>query len=400
MRIVHVSTSVSGGAGIAAFRLHSTMLKNNFDSVLYSQTYENPDLSCFKVQITRPKGIIERGVNYVFNKLNNYQNKKYKAFNFEHYSNMRTLYRINEYCKKDDIIILHWVADFLDYKSFFSNIDKDSNIFIYVHDFNCIQGKLHALFDRDKINGKPLQIIEKYYRKKKMAYYNKINDLKIIANSNYTYDILSKSGFFSKAHLCKIYLGLPKDELNPIDKTLAKTQLGFNKKDFLILISANNLDSELKGFDRLLKIFNKFKTHLNVKFIGLGKTQCKALLNEDNFINFMTWDSSEKSKLFSAADVTLSTSYEESFGQTIIESYSCSTPVIVYNNGALPELVDHYKTGFIAEEDNDVFDFINLLLTDSVLKDKITKSAREIFLKKYTSIIQLSKLQELLNYKG
>ena len=397
MRIVHVSTSVSGGAGLAALRLHTTMLKNNFESVFLSKTYENIKLSCYKVKSSESKNIVQKGIDYVSNRINKFINKKYELYKFEYYSNIRSNYRINTYCKKGDIILLHWVADFLDYKSFFNNISKDSKIFIYVHDFNCIQGKLHTLYDKKKIKGKPLQIIEKYYRKKKMAYYSKINDLKIIANSNYTYDFLIESNYYPKDSLYKIYLGLPKDELNPIMKSLAKTQLGFKKGDFLILISANNLDSELKGFDRLIKIFNKFKTHLNVKFIGLGKTQCKALLNEKNFFNFMTWESSEKSRLFSAADVTLSTSYEESFGQTIIESYSCSTPVIVYNNAALPELVNHYETGFIADDDADVYNFINILLTNPSLRDKLSKSAREIFLKKYTSDIQLNKLQRLLN---
>jgi glycosyltransferase involved in cell wall biosynthesis len=400
MRIVHVSTSVSGGAGLAAFRLHTTMLKNNFNSVLYSQTYENPDLSCIKVEITRPKGIIERVTNYVYNKINNYQNQKYKRFNFEHYSNLRTLYRIDKHCKKDDIIILHWVADFLDYKSFFRNIDKDSKLFIYIHDFNTIQGKLHTLFDRKKIKGTNLERIENYYLSKKIAYYHQIKNLKIIANSDFSYRILIQSGFFLKDSLFKISLGLPKGELIANDKKSAKINLGFKEHDFLILICSNIIESELKGFDRIMKIFNTFKNHSNIKFIGLGKLSTEYLINHDNFFNYETWDPEFKSKIFSASDVTLSTSYEETFGQTIIESYSCSTPVIVYNNAALPELVSHFETGFIANNDNDVYDFINLLFTNVALKDKLTKNAREIFLKKYTSSIQLSKLQELLINNG
>jgi len=399
MRVVHVSTSVYGGAGLAAFRLHTTMLKNDFDSVLYSQTYENTELSCFKVAITRPRNLFEKAVNYIYNKLENNQNKKFKAFNFEHFSNLRTLFRIDKYCKKDDIIILHWVAGFLDYKSFFNTIDKDSKVFIYVHDFNSIQGKLHTLFDREKIKGTPLEKVENYYKSKKIAYYNQLNNLKIIANSNFTHSVLSESGFFPKESICKIPLGLPVDELHPMDKKLAKKLLGFEADDFLILISANILESELKGFDRMMRVLNEFKNHSKIKFIGLGKVNTDALINLDNFFNFNTWDAEFKSKLFSASDVTLSTSYEETFGQTIIESYACATPVIVYNNAALPELVKNYETGFIAVNDNDVYKFINLLFTDSVFKVKLSIAARDTFLKKHTSAIQLSKLQTILNYK-
>lgn len=399
MRIVHISTSVFGGAGLAAFRLHTAMLKNDFDSILYSQTYENPKLSCFKILITRPKTFFQKAANYVFNKLDNYQNSKYKTFNFECFSNLRTLYRIDEYCKKDDIIILHWVADFLDYKTFFNTIDKNSKVIIYVHDFNNIQGKLHTLFDREKIKGTPLERVENYYRTKKVSYYNQLNNLKIIANSNFTHNVLKHSGFFSKDSIYEIPLGLPIDELMPFDKKRAKKFLGFEEHDFLILVSANVLESELKGFDRLMRIVKEFKKHSNIKFMGLGKTNTDALIKQDNFFNFSTWDPEFKSKLFSASDVTLSTSYEETFGQTIIESYACSTPVIVYNNAALPELVKHYETGFIADNDNDVYNFINLLFTDAVLNDKLAITARKTFLKTYTSEIQLSKLQEVLNYK-
>ena len=397
MRIVHVSSSVFGGAGLAAFRLHSTMLKNNIESVFLSKTYENERLSCIKVNQDKSNDFYNRAINYILNRINKFINKKYDSFNFEYHSNIRTNYRVDKNCIKEDIIILHWVADFLDYKSFFNNIDKDSKIFIYVHDFNCIQGKLHTLFDKRKIDQKPLQIIETFYRKKKMSYYNKINNLKIIANSNYTYNVLNKSEFFPKASLYQINLGLPINELKPIDKKIAKSEQGFAKEDFIILFSANNLDSELKGFDRLLTIFNEFKTHSKFKFIGLGKTHCKSLLDQENFFNFNTWDPSEKSRLFSAADVTLSTSYEETFGQTIIESYACSTPVIVYNNAALPELVDHYKTGFIAKNENEVVNFLKLLFTNSLLKDKFIKNVREVFLKNYTSENQLRKIQKILN---
>ncbi|MDO7172733.1 glycosyltransferase [Mariniflexile sp. AS56] len=399
MRIVHISTFVSGGAGLAAYRLHATMLKNNLDSVLYSQSYNNPNQSCFQVKITRPKGIISRSLNYLFNKLANIINAKYNRFSFEYHSNIRTLYRMDKFCKKNDIIILHWVAGFLDYKSFFSKIDKDSKVFIYVHDFNTIQGKLHTLFDREKIRGTSLEKIENYYQSKKKGYYNQLNNLKIIANSSFTEKILIQSNFFSKESIFKVQLGLPVDELKSMEKKLAKKHLGFEKHDFLILICSHNLESELKGFDRIMKIFNKFKNHPNIKFIGLGKLITDSFINKDNFFCFETWDPEFKSKLFSASDVTFSASYEETFGQTIIESYACSTPVIVYNNSALPELVSHHETGFIAENDNDVIGFINLLLTDSDLKEKMNIASRNLFLMKYTSENQLNKLRELLNNK-
>ncbi|MCW3108416.1 MAG: glycosyl transferase, group 1, partial [Segetibacter sp.] len=48
----------------------------------------------------------------------------------------------------------------------------------------------------------------------------------------------------------------------------------------------------------------------------------------------------------------------ETFGLTIIESMSAGVPVIGFNIGTRPELIDHGKTGFITSPD---------LLADTIL---------------------------------
>ena len=54
----------------------------------------------------------------------------------------------------------------------------------------------------------------------------------------------------------------------------------------------------------------------------------------------------ELAAFYTAADVLLSLSYEETFGLTIIEAMSCGTPAIVYNNTAQPELITP-ETGLV-----------------------------------------------------
>jgi glycosyltransferase involved in cell wall biosynthesis len=54
--------------------------------------------------------------------------------------------------------------------------------------------------------------------------------------------------------------------------------------------------------------------------------------------------------LYSASDIFLNLSDEESFGLTTVESMACGTPVIVYNRTASPEIVK--DTGIIVEKGN------------------------------------------------
>ncbi len=44
--------------------------------------------------------------------------------------------------------------------------------------------------------------------------------------------------------------------------------------------------------------------------------------------------------------------WQEPFGLVMIESMACGTPVVAYNGGAVPEVVSHGKTGFVAEQGN------------------------------------------------
>ncbi|MGD9159744.1 MAG: glycosyltransferase family 4 protein [Desulfobacteraceae bacterium] len=41
--------------------------------------------------------------------------------------------------------------------------------------------------------------------------------------------------------------------------------------------------------------------------------------------------------------------FDEPFGLSVIESMACGTPVIAFNRGSMPELIDNRKTGFLVE---------------------------------------------------
>ena len=43
--------------------------------------------------------------------------------------------------------------------------------------------------------------------------------------------------------------------------------------------------------------------------------------------------------------------WEEPFGMAVIEALACGTPVIAMNRGAMPELIIHGKTGFLAKDE-------------------------------------------------
>ena len=65
--------------------------------------------------------------------------------------------------------------------------------------------------------------------------------------------------------------------------------------------------------------------------------------------------------------------WPEPFGMVIIESFACGTPVIAYNHGSVPEIINDGKTGFIVESIDQALQAVNKI-------DKIKrKNCREEF---------------------
>jgi len=53
--------------------------------------------------------------------------------------------------------------------------------------------------------------------------------------------------------------------------------------------------------------------------------------------------------------------WEEPFGLVMIEALSCGTPVVAYGNGAVPEVIENGKTGFVVENEDQM---ANVILKD------------------------------------
>ena len=60
-------------------------------------------------------------------------------------------------------------------------------------------------------------------------------------------------------------------------------------------------------------------------------------------------DTKELSKLYSAADVAVSASYYETFGQTIIEAQACGCLPVSFGNSGQSDIIEHKRNGYLAE---------------------------------------------------
>jgi glycosyltransferase involved in cell wall biosynthesis len=88
----------------------------------------------------------------------------------------------------------------------------------------------------------------------------------------------------------------------------------------------------------------------------------------------------EKSEFLSGAiGLLLPIDWPEPFGLVMIESMACGTPVIAYNRGSVPEVIDDGVTGFVVEDELSAVAAVNRL------HDLSRARVREQFERRFTA---------------
>ena len=131
-----------------------------------------------------------------------------------------------------------------------------------------------------------------------------------------------------------VYLGLDEQLFQPIDKLLARKLLGISPDSFVILGGAVNVADFRKGSHIFQELFSLYKNE-KVHFLIFGKSS-EVLVGA--YSTGLLRDYRKMPLVYSSADLFVSTSLEESFGQTLCEAAACGIPSIAFRVGGVPEI--------------------------------------------------------------
>ncbi len=234
------------------------------------------------------------------------------------------------------------------------------------------------------------------YRRKKNAF-SDIENLTLVTVSKWLENVVRQS-FLKDYPIRQIYNGIDTETFSPqsaeSDKAV-RSRLGINNRYMLLVVCADWARHKEKGIDDIIKLSYLLPKKYAIVLVGMTKEQLRSI--PSHIITVERIESQkELATFYSAADVVLNLSYEESMGMTTVEGLSCGTPSIVYNSTASPELVDT-STGFVFEPGD--IEHISRQLPDICAKaGSMHTQCRERVLQHFNMTTQFQKYLELYHH--
>jgi len=347
IKTLHVSYFSNGGAWNATKNLHLGLSKEDVDTKCYIKKFSNNIVSnCFVES--------SNNMNTLVRNLDNRPKENLTVFTWTvPYLNSEKI----ELFKTFDIINLHWVEGVLGTEAIAKASYLDKPLVFTVHDMNFMTGGCHSFHGCDKWQTDCMncpQLIDDYndhpakVLAAKKKYFN-FQNITVVALSNHAKRIIEKS-IYKNCRIEVIPNSIETDVFIPTHKITAKKEfkLPQDKKVIFFLPSFNSL---IKGMDELNKALEILKDKADKYHLLVAGSGSNDFKNEDFNITILGQinDNTKLALAYSAADITIVPSLEETFSNTTAESLSCGTPVVGFKVGGLPDMIKDGYNGYTVE---------------------------------------------------
>ena len=169
---------------------------------------------------------------------------------------------------------------------------------------------------------------------RKKAAFTGVRDMTIVTPSQWLADLVKQS--FLKEYPVKVlYNGIDTDVFKPTESNI-RERLGLKGKKIIIGVAQNWGKS--KGLDDFIKLSTMLDDSYKIVLVGLSDKQVADL--PDNIIKITrTKNATELAQWYTAADIFVNMTYEDTYPTVNLEAQSCATPAVTYRTGGSPESV-------------------------------------------------------------
>ena len=352
MKVLHIGYSDFGGAGKGMLILHKALKNAGVDSkvLVANKVSYDEDIFCAEKNFNLysyssnkylrfiQKSIRKRG--WGLNQIDKYLNiiRQIPSPHSCFFSFPITNYDISQHplVQEADIIHLHWIANFVDYPSFFSRINKP--VVWTLRDENLAFGGFHYKQERDAFYNH-YSTIEDAFCNIKRSSLEHCKKVHFVALSRMMKDFYASCPFLSDREITIIHNGIDTSLYRIFDKHIGRDIYHIPQNNYVIVFCSYHLNEKRKGLHELIEAISQLpRKDITLLCIGNGtyggETQIDIsytgpITNED--LLAMT---------YSCGDVFALPSYQEAFAKTPLEAISCGLPVVAFPCSGMEELIN------------------------------------------------------------
>jgi len=154
------------------------------------------------------------------------------------------------------------------------------------------------------------------------------------------------------------------DQFKPLEvdeRSILRIKHGIGENDIVFTVGAvKGADNPMKGFDVFINALALLRPRLGVDMLDSIHFVMFGGCGDDReeYCGFSVVNlgrvsgTSEMRKVYGIADCTIVPSIVESFGQVAAESLACQTPVVAFKTSGIMDIVQHGRSGYLAEPYN------------------------------------------------
>ncbi len=351
-KILHVSFSEAGGAGLFAKNLVKTL--NLLERDVASLTY-------ITSQSLREKPFRDIGITLRATVDEYLIRKQDYPTNFSYFRNTNNRKIIRKISQHRGIVHFHWMNGILNFRKLNQLVEDKSKIIWTCHDMEFFTGGCHYSLDCSNFsNGcEKCPAVKSIFRQlPQKQLENKLHfSIRNRKKINLVFPTRWMHDKFMESSLSRFYYASVIE--NSIDDVFLKTKtinrLNANKEDYLTVGFVSNwIENPVKNFITLTKIISEIgiSSNTRIKILAVGDTMprnfSQNLVNTEYSGKVTSRD--EMIDLYKKMDLLVSISHGESFGLAIAEAASLGVPTLTMSNLASSELVIDGKTGFVCKD--------------------------------------------------
>ena len=171
------------------------------------------------------------------------------------------------------------------------------------------------------------------YRRKKEAFCG-VKDMTLITPSEWLADLVKQS-FLNQYPIRTVYNTIDEDVFKPTESDFRRAN---GLEDKTVVLGVASAWSERKGLSDFVRLADMLPDDYGIVLVGLTKKQISKM--PKNILCIEKTDSArELAQIYTAADVFLNLTYEDTYPTVNLEARACGTPCLTYRTGGSVESV-------------------------------------------------------------